>query len=243
MSGRPFEHQMFLLDTNFQLSDDEKIIAMKNFEMASSIKDDLECTERAKGVSSKRKPEKRGSGCTKEKRRIQDDSDQVRKRVLSKKRKVNSFGEESRQCSATGVLIEAIPVKPVAAGVSSKKMPVANKHIPLHTDASKSENVISVETELAKFIVGSAVDKTSNSVDEGYGRHNGTNNSRWIPSEVWRQQGMEVENIILTKEMTLRKDDATITLKDGESVMIIKFNNRKYVQLCNGELISIKKDT
>ncbi|XP_063226661.1 uncharacterized protein LOC134533208 isoform X2 [Bacillus rossius redtenbacheri] len=70
-----------------------------------------------------------------------------------------------------------------------------------------------------------------------------TGRSRWIPAEVWQRQGMSAQEMTLPLDVVIptnSPDRASIVLKAGQRVMVLKSPKGIYMQLENGKIIAIR---
>ncbi|GLH05092.1 Uncharacterized protein GBIM_10708 [Gryllus bimaculatus] len=67
--------------------------------------------------------------------------------------------------------------------------------------------------------------------------------SRWIPADVWQRQGMSAQEMTLPLDVVIptnSPDRASIVLKAGQRVMVLKSPKGIYMQLENGKIIAIR---
>ncbi|PNF37539.1 hypothetical protein B7P43_G13810 [Cryptotermes secundus] len=72
---------------------------------------------------------------------------------------------------------------------------------------------------------------------------NTSGRSRWIPAEVWQRQGMSAQEMTLPLDVVIptnSPDRASIVLKAGQRVMVLKSPKGIYMQLENGKIIAIR---
>ncbi|XP_066996034.2 uncharacterized protein [Anabrus simplex] len=70
-----------------------------------------------------------------------------------------------------------------------------------------------------------------------------TGRSRWIPADVWQRQGMSAQEMTLPLDVVIptnSPDRASIVLKAGQRVMVLKSPKGIYMQLENGKIIAIR---
>ena len=59
---------------------------------------------------------------------------------------------------------------------------------------------------------------------------------------MWQKQGISADYVVLGQDMVLEKSETSTRLREGEKVMILTSEGGKYIQLGNGDLVSIKSN-
>lgn len=94
-------------------------------------------------------------------------------------------------------------------------VPVGSKSVPVEGQATlESENIRSNQRKDTLFFVLFICFRSNFTKKIFYSTNQGsvgaTTKSQYIPSEVWKEQSMEVKNIILIVDVVLKRNDTTI---------------------------------